>query len=68
MKILLTHLAAVPAGRIALHILCALRSHHWLWHGRGIVRELSCAKTSGEFSREESPLFRGQWPNGPQPG
>jgi len=41
MKDLLSHLATHPFGRIALPILCALRSHLWLWHGRGIVRELS---------------------------
>ncbi|MCI0537887.1 MAG: hypothetical protein L0Z50_21950 [Verrucomicrobiales bacterium] len=27
-------------GRTALHVRCAVRDHHLLWHWRGILREL----------------------------
>jgi len=27
-------------GRTALHVVCAVRDHHLLWHWRGILREL----------------------------
>ena len=34
-------LAAAPAGRIALHVLCAARDHRFGWHWRGVARELA---------------------------
>ena len=34
-------LAAAPAGRIVLHMLCAARDHHFAWHWRGVARELA---------------------------
>ena len=27
-------------GRIALHLICALRAGHWRWHCAGIRREM----------------------------
>jgi hypothetical protein len=36
-------ITAYRTGRILLHILCAFADHHWLWHWRGIARELSKA-------------------------
>lgn len=40
MKLFLFHLAGSAAGRITLHLACALRSHHWLFAWHGIIREL----------------------------
>ena len=34
-------LASAPAGRIALHVLCAARDHRFGWHWRGVARELA---------------------------
>jgi len=34
-------LAATPSGRIALHLLCAWRDHRYVWHWRGVARELA---------------------------
>jgi len=33
-------LATSWQGRIALHLLVALKAGHYLWHWQGIVREL----------------------------
>jgi hypothetical protein len=35
-----TLLAESRRGRTALHVMCAMRDHHLLWHWRGILREL----------------------------
>jgi hypothetical protein len=45
MKILLSHLSVFPVGRIVLHVLCAVLSHHWAWHWRGVLRELCPVET-----------------------
>ncbi|HEY9171278.1 MAG TPA: hypothetical protein VI136_03235 [Verrucomicrobiae bacterium] len=38
----LTALSATKAGRIILHVICALRRPaNWRWHARGIARELA---------------------------
>jgi hypothetical protein len=36
-------LAASPAGRIALHLVCAWRDHRFQWHWRGVTREMAGA-------------------------
>ena len=36
-------LAASPAGRIALHLVCAWRDHRLQWHWQGVARELAGA-------------------------
>ena len=36
-------LAAAPAGRVVLHVLCACRDHHFAWHWHGVVREFALA-------------------------
>lgn len=35
-------------GRVLLHLLCMLRDHHWLWHWKGIKRELPHAYSPDE--------------------
>jgi hypothetical protein len=35
-----TLLAESRWGRTVLHVMCAVRDHHLLWHWRGILREL----------------------------
>jgi hypothetical protein len=37
------NLAGSPAGRIALHLLCAWRDHRFQWHWQGVVREFARA-------------------------
>jgi hypothetical protein len=32
-------LASSASGRILLHLLCAKRDHHFLWHWHGVIRE-----------------------------
>lgn len=34
-------LACHPCGRIALHVIVALKTGHYLWHWHGIARELT---------------------------
>jgi hypothetical protein len=33
-------LAELSLGRIVLHLVCACRDHKFLWHWRGILREI----------------------------
>jgi hypothetical protein len=33
-------LAQSRFGRIVLHLVCACRDHHYLWHWGGVVREV----------------------------
>ena len=41
MKLFLLTMAAKPAGRIVMHLLCMFRSHQWAWHLAGIAREFA---------------------------
>ena len=36
----LLSLAAKPAGRVMLHLVCVWRSHQWAWHLAGVLREI----------------------------
>jgi hypothetical protein len=40
-NVLALKLAASRLGRIALHLLLAFETGHYLWHWRGIARELA---------------------------
>jgi len=40
-------LAGSRSGRIALHLVCALRDRKFYWHLSGIVRELTRSKLPG---------------------
>jgi hypothetical protein len=37
-------LAASPAGRIVLHLVCAWRDHRFQWHWQGVAREMALAR------------------------
>lgn len=43
MTMTMTHqikLAETPQGRVALHLTCLLRDHHFMYHCKGIIREI----------------------------
>jgi hypothetical protein len=45
-------LSQFSLGRIALHLLCAFRTRHWAWHGKGIVREFISWRIARVFDTE----------------
>jgi hypothetical protein len=50
-------LSQFSLGRIALHLLCALRTGHWAWHGKGIVREFMTWRIVRVFNAEFTALM-----------
>jgi hypothetical protein len=50
-------LSQFALGRIALHLLCAFRTRHWAWHGKGIVREFITWRIARIFNAEFTALM-----------
>ena len=44
-------------GRIALHLLCAFRTGHWAWHGKGMAREFITWRIVRIFNAEFTALM-----------